>query len=390
MVAYFFVPILLISAIYLILALSVRMKIYKKDFFPRVSLISWGWRDGNIIARKIKNFLWQIYPASYEVIIVDNASEDETQRICRRFEKLGLIKYYRTPKPYDRKAFGLDEAIKKVAKHEILAMTDPDGMCERNWLIKMVQPFKDPRVGAVIGLTHAGNFYRNWFTKLRAIEDEWVYVISQLGSWVFGQPVHLVCGANYAVRRKALKDVGYHGKQTLGEDFELTVKLYAKGWRVEVVAADVWQEEVENLREYIRQRLRWYDTAIEGVKIYAKELWRIFRQRPLGLFVYFISPLLPIVSLLNLLMLLAYPISQTLFLLGLFGFFFCCSALIIGLTKVHREFLIPYVPLYLFLEPIFIIYCVLKRNWLKWRGKRVVWRSLYDGYYHRGVLLALR
>jgi cellulose synthase/poly-beta-1,6-N-acetylglucosamine synthase-like glycosyltransferase len=259
----------LISLIFLGISLNAKKPKYKKDFFPPVSVISWFWRDGNIVERKIKNFLSLKYPGKYEVIIIDNASKDETREICERYAKKGLIKYYRATKEHDRKAFALDEGIKKVARYDILAMTDPDGVCEKDWLTKIVQPFKDEKVGAVIGLTHCGNFHKNLFTKMRAVEDEWFYVISPLGR-TFGKDVHLVCGANYAVRRDALKSVGYHGKKTLAEDFELTIELYSKNWKVKVADANVWQEEVENVKQYVRQRLRWQDSATEAFKFYPK------------------------------------------------------------------------------------------------------------------------
>jgi cellulose synthase/poly-beta-1,6-N-acetylglucosamine synthase-like glycosyltransferase len=371
------------SLIFIITAIRLKIKKEKYDFFPPVSVISWTWKDGNIIERKIKNFLSQNYPGKFEVIIVDNASEDETREICERYAKKGLIKYYRTKKAYDRKAYGLDEAIKKVARYDILAMTDPDGVCEKNWLKKIVQPFKDKSVGAVIGLTHCGNFYVNLFTKLRAVEDEWFYAISPLGN-KFSKSVHLVCGANYALRRKALKSVGYHGKKTLGEDFEVTIKLYNKGWNVRAVNANVWQEEVETLKEYIRQRLRWHDTAIVSHRYYFHQIMKILKKRPLGLLLFYFSFSIYIFAFIYLLLTLYNP------LIGLLGFFFCNLAIVIGLVKLKRYFLIPYVPLYLVIEPFLVIYCLLLREYLLLRKRKIVWRSLYDHYYHRGRRIVMK
>lgn len=373
------------SLIFIITALRLKIKREKYDFFPPVSVISWTWKDGNIIERKIKNFLSQNYPGKFEVIIVDNASKDETRKICKRYARKGLIKYYRTEKAYDRKAYGLDEAIRKVAKYEILAMTDPDGVCEKNWLKKIVQHFKDESVGAVIGLTHCGNFYVNLLTKLRAVEDEWFYAISPLGN-EFSKSVHLVCGANYALRRKALESVGYHGKKTLGEDFEVTIKLYNKGWDVRVVDANVWQEEVETVREYIRQRLRWNDTAIVSHRYYLRPILSIFRKRPLGFFLFYFSFSVYFFTLVYLLT----ALIPGLFLVSLLGFAFCNLAVVIGLVKLKRYFLIPYVPLYLITEPFLVMYCLLLRKYLLLRKRKIVWRSLYNHYYHRGRKIIMK
>lgn len=136
--------ILLIASIfYLVTVWNVKRPEYKEEFFPTVSLMAYAWQSGNVIERKIKNFLEQDYPRDrFEVIIYDNDSTDETADICLEYERRGLIKYYRPLRAYDRKAPVLDQAIESVAKGEIIALTDPDGVCERGWLRKIVQPFK--------------------------------------------------------------------------------------------------------------------------------------------------------------------------------------------------------------------------------------------------------
>ncbi|MEM3004802.1 MAG: glycosyltransferase, partial [Candidatus Bathyarchaeia archaeon] len=76
--------------------------------------MAYAWQSGNVIERKILNFLGQDYPKdNLEIIIYDNDSTDETPDICKRYEEGGLIKYYRPARPYDRKAPVLDEAIER-------------------------------------------------------------------------------------------------------------------------------------------------------------------------------------------------------------------------------------------------------------------------------------
>jgi len=380
----------LFSLSFLAMTLKAKKPRYKKDFFPPVSVISWAWRDGNIIESKIKNFLNLKYPGKFEVIIVDNASKDETGRVCRSLVKDGMLKCFRAEKEYDRKAFALDEAIRKVAKYDILAMTDPDGICEKNWLADIVQPFKDEKVGAVIGLTHCGNFYKNLFTRLRAIEDELSYVISPL-SRNFGKAVHLVCGANYAVRRQALESVGYHGKKTLAEDFELTIKLYSKGWDVKVADANVWQEEVENLGQYFRQRLRWSDASMKGLGAYSKDLKKIINKRALGsmlFFAYFQIPLLSLISLIS--MIYGFFFNLEIFQFGLLLFSILNISLAIGLAKFNKRHLIPYVPLYFIIDPFLFASVQIALFIARLFKKKITWRALFGGYYHAGSRIIMK
>jgi len=378
------------SLLFLFLSLIVKKPKYKREFFPPVSVISWFWKDGNIVERKIKNFLSLNYPGKFEIIIIDNASDDETCNICTKYAKMGKIKYFRVVKPYDRKAYALDEAIKKVAKYNILAMTDPDGICEKDWLAKIVQPFKDEKVGAVIGLTHCGNFYKNFFTKMRAVEDEWFYVISPLGRQS-KVDVNLVCGANYAVRREALRKVNYHGKKTLAEDFELTIKLHNKGYDVKVTDASVWQEEVESLGEYIRQRLRWQGASVEGFWNYAREILRIFKLKPSGWFFFNLSYAISLFSLIYLL-LAAYGwfFSFRALVFSILGWLVLNLSITVGLKKVSRSDLIKYVPFYLLVEPLLSTFIFAIVIGLKLVGKKILWRSLHDKYYHSGTRIVMK
>ena len=105
------------SIFYLVTVWNVKRPEFKYDFLPTVSLMAYAWQAGNVIERKIDNFLQQDYPKEkFEVIIYDNDSTDETAEICLRYERQGLIKYYRSPKAYDRKAPVLDRAIERLLR----------------------------------------------------------------------------------------------------------------------------------------------------------------------------------------------------------------------------------------------------------------------------------
>jgi hypothetical protein len=66
-------------------------------------------------------------------------------------------------------------------------------------------------------------------------------------------------------------------------------------------------------------------------------------------------------------------------------------AIIVGLIRFKKEYLIPYVPFFFILEPIYAIYCFFLRWWiLIIKRKPIVWRSLHNGYYHRGSKIILR
>jgi cellulose synthase/poly-beta-1,6-N-acetylglucosamine synthase-like glycosyltransferase len=60
----------LASVFYIVIVWNVKKPRLDYDFFPRVSLMAYGWESGNVIERKIDNFLDQDYPKdNFEVII---------------------------------------------------------------------------------------------------------------------------------------------------------------------------------------------------------------------------------------------------------------------------------------------------------------------------------
>ncbi|MEM2364252.1 MAG: glycosyltransferase family 2 protein [Candidatus Bathyarchaeia archaeon] len=376
---------LIASLFYLVIVWNAKRPEHGDEFFPTVSLMAYAWQSGNVIERKIRNFLEQDYPKDrFEVIIYDNDSTDETADICLEYERRGLIKYYRPSRAYDRKAPVLDQAIERVAKGEIIALTDPDGVCERGWLRKIVQPFKDQRVGAVAGITHCGNYHKNLFTKLRAIEDEWGYNICVLGrsGKVKISDFQPLCGANYALRRSAWESVDRSHGSGLIEDYEMTLRLYERGWRIAAADAHVWQEEVEDLRQYIRQRRRWYSFSLRKLVSGRGRMDKMLGALPMSM------QAMALLSLIYFILASSHSASNgplTVHGLALAApLLLTYSALALGLLKVGKAKLLPYIPIFLTLDgalqmAVFLGTKILSKGEPKWV-------KLADGkYYHVGT-----
>ena len=377
---------LLVSFFFILLTWNSKAASRPLNYSPCVTVMAYAWQSGNIIERKIENFLSQEYPkGKLEIIIYDNDSTDETQVICQRYREKGLIKYYRPERHYDRKAPVLDEAIAKTATGEIIALTDPDGVCEKEWVKKIVQPFSDPKVGAAAGITHCGNWHKNLFTRLRAVEDEWWNNISFTGRDGKIKISHFqpLCGCNYALRRSAWEDVGRSHGQGLLEDLDMSAKLFQRGWEIAVTDANVWQEEVENISEYIRQRRRWYSFRSIDFLGKGNKLDKIIGARPQGIQIFAIISLLLFLDLViwNLIF-LEITIPYALFAAS--PFILHNVALAWGMLKVKKERLIPYVPPFLTFDALLQVWCFLGLR-LFWRGEQK-WVKITPGkYYHVGT-----
>jgi glycosyltransferase involved in cell wall biosynthesis len=171
----------------------------------------------------------------YEIIVVDNASADDTRHICSKYEKIDNFKYIYEPTP------GLSQARNsgwKEARGRYIGFIDDDAQADKRWLEKALESFavvpEPDWVGGPVTLV--------WERTPPAWLNESYY--SALG-WVNwgGSPCFLnsdsqwLVGCNSLFRRKTLEQLGgfdtrlgRRNKLLLsGEEVQLHHKIKAAG-----------------------------------------------------------------------------------------------------------------------------------------------------------------
>lgn len=114
---------------------------------PFVSVIAPTYNGERLIARCIEALLVLDYPKDrHEIIIVDNASKDNTARIIKQYPVTYLLE------DHTQSSYAARNAGARVARGEILAFLDGDCIADPLWLSKAVCVFlNDATVGAVGG-----------------------------------------------------------------------------------------------------------------------------------------------------------------------------------------------------------------------------------------------
>jgi cellulose synthase/poly-beta-1,6-N-acetylglucosamine synthase-like glycosyltransferase len=133
---------------------------------------------------------------------------------------------------------------------------DSDSRLTADALRYAVRHFSDASIGAVAGNVKVINRHNIW-TKLQALEYiEGLNIVRN--AQAFWRSVNVIPGPMGIFRRTAIDGTGGYDSDTFAEDFDMTVKILADGWKIDYEPKAVaYTEAPEELLDIIKQRYRW-------------------------------------------------------------------------------------------------------------------------------------
>ena len=232
--------------------------------YPFVSIIVPAFNEAEVIEASLASLLELRYPY-YEIIAVDDGSTDETYEKMRAFEgnHYGVrVQVFR--KENSGKADTLNYGIRR-SKAPIVVCMDSDSRLTPDALRYAVRPFRDPNVGAVAGNVKVINRHNIW-TKLQALEYiEGLNIVRK--AQAFFRSVNVIPGPIGIFRRSAIEGTGGYDSDTFAEDFDMTVKILAEGWKINYEPKAVaFTEAPEELLDVIKQRYRWSRGILQALR----------------------------------------------------------------------------------------------------------------------------
>jgi cellulose synthase/poly-beta-1,6-N-acetylglucosamine synthase-like glycosyltransferase len=239
------------------------LAIYDKYFSKRISLPSLNHTITVIIPAfneevNIKRTLDSIIEADYpnkEIIVVDDGSTDKTYSIVSKYkEKLPRNRFSVIRKPNGGKASAINLAL-RFAKGEIVIVVDADSIIEKEALQKIANEFNNPDVVAVAGRIKVPDRF-NVLTNCIALEIAVGTNFQRPPFSLFGV-VTIVPGAIGGFRKSSIIQRGLYDKDTLTEDFDLTIKLLKGGGSIVATHAVSYTENPRTLKDLYKQRIRW-------------------------------------------------------------------------------------------------------------------------------------
>ena len=340
---------------------------------PTVSVIAPAYNEELTILENIRSLMMLQYP-NIEIIVVNDGSKDKTLALA--IEKYKLVKvdyafdyiipsknvrgiYKSTEKAYaglivvDKENGGKADALNtgiNISRSKLVVCIDVDCIIEPGGILKMVKPFleseKKRRViatGGVIRVVNSCEIENGIITKIRFPKNIWAkfQVLEYFRSFTMGRMAWgrlngliLISGAFGMFDREIVLNVGGYDTTTVGEDFELVVRMRKYMYDNKLGPHSVvfipdplcWTEVPTNLKILSRQRRRWTRGCIDTLKKHRKMILNPFYgtigmlSMPYWVMFEWFGPLVEAAGLLLTLLLISLNLLNTTFALILIIF----------------------------------------------------------------------
>lgn len=212
---------------------------------PRVSVVVASYNGERTLETCLTSLEALNYP-DYEVILVDDGSNDRTQQICGRFQKIHYIRH--------EKNLGLSAARNSgiaAAGGDVVAFTDSDCRADEDWLYYLITDLLNSEFAGIGG------------HNLLPREDSWVAAAVMVSP---GGPAHVMLtdrlaehipGCNMAFYKWALEEIGGFDPifRKAGDDVDVCWRLQQNGYRLGFSPAGfVWHYRRATGRDYLKQQ----------------------------------------------------------------------------------------------------------------------------------------
>lgn len=201
----------------------------------------------------------------FEVILVNDHSEDESCKIIKEFQSQHCISIalVSLDDSFGKKA-AITEGI-KTAIHDIIAVTDADCVLPPQWLGNISETFQNSSMNMLVGPVVLQPNGASYFTEVLQQLDFIAMQGVTFGSLGMNTPT-LNNGANLAYRKSAFFEMEGMDKYNTpsGDDVFLLHKFIAKNKKVSGfldVSHAVVSSSASSFKSFVNQRIRWASKA---------------------------------------------------------------------------------------------------------------------------------
>jgi cellulose synthase/poly-beta-1,6-N-acetylglucosamine synthase-like glycosyltransferase len=231
-----------------------------------ISVVICARDDAPKLTLNLLGSLAQTYPSTYEVVVVNHNSQDDTRYLLDEFKKtykgLHIVNLEQEAIGIPGKKYPLSIGIKE-AKHEIVLLTDADCVpASEFWIEKMQDGFNDG-IKIVLGY---GSYKKRPGTLNKMIRFETFHSALQYLSYALAHMPYMGVGRNLSYKKELFfSNKGFSSINHLpGGDDDLFINMVANDSNTNIVIdpeAFTLSEPKKTFNEWINQKIRHYSTS---------------------------------------------------------------------------------------------------------------------------------
>ena len=251
----------LIVPLALIQALREEYQRVTVETWPELSVLIPAYNESGYIGETIESFLAADYPLDkLDIIVIDDGSTDSTYEEAQKYAS-NVVSVFQ--KENGGKHSALNYGLNQTDQPLIITV-DADSVIDPNAIKEIVRSFEaNPDASAVAGNVKVSN-RGTLITDLQALEyilgiNTFRRVFDLLGV------VTVVPGCLGLFSREAIETVDRYSSDTLTEDFDLTIELLKRGFKIYHSNAVVHTEAPDTWTNLYRQRIRWFRGNLQTV-----------------------------------------------------------------------------------------------------------------------------
>jgi hyaluronan synthase len=250
---------------------------------PPLTVVIPAYNEGKMVEQTIYSVAAANYPKNrLEIITIDDGSRDDTWQYMQKAAQQypDMVRTIRFEQNRGKRA-ALAEAF-RIAKGEIVVTIDSDSVIERDALLELAGPFRDPQIGAVAGKVAVYNRKKNIIAKMLHVKFILAFDFLRAVQSTYGS-VYCCPGALSAYRtsvvRKVLNDwlnQKFLGEKcTYGEDRSMTNFIFLCGYNSAYQRnATVHTIVPETYSKLCKMFLRWDRSYIKEELRLFKLIWK--------------------------------------------------------------------------------------------------------------------
>ncbi len=238
----------------------------QKTNAPFVTIFLPIYNEVNVIDRLLAAVTTTDYP-NYEIIIADDSTDKSMVPHLKLWQEKGIKVVHRNVR-VGFKAGALNNAMKFMDKRSrYLVLLDADYVPQSDTVSKLLEDFSRGEVSAVQGYTkHTLNASQNAFTKSVSLAFS-SYCLSDIAARRKLNGFLPLAGSAFAISKESLVKVGGFNESSITEDWELSTRLVANGYRIVYdESIGVAAECPSTFNALVKQQMRWAEGIVRDTK----------------------------------------------------------------------------------------------------------------------------